>query len=208
MLMLGVGVGVGVEGCGCAHGRGGGGEGAGCVQGVDTKGSCGEGAPTSRQLRGHHTRAFTHSSLLYTPCHPHYQITPSIVSTLTTTQQELKLKEQMEQLYAQGKVDEAHAKAAAAAAADGGGDAAAAADGEAEGNGVGDDAKIADDEDAGGCGAGSGGGGCSAADGAGGGVCASLAVMQVALVSRLPPLLRLLLLLLCAVVPTQLIVSP
>jgi hypothetical protein len=57
----------------------------------------------------------------------------------------LKLKEQVEALYAQGKIDDAKAAAAAAAAADGG------ADG-ANGAAVGDDAKIADDEDAGVCG--------------------------------------------------------
>jgi hypothetical protein len=53
--------------------------------------------------------------------------------------QELKAREQVEALYQQGK--EAEAAAAAAAASD-----AAAAEGQGP-----DDAKIADDEDAGGC---------------------------------------------------------
>jgi hypothetical protein len=58
--------------------------------------------------------------------------------------QELKLKEQVEALYAQGKVDEARQQAAAAAAAAGD------AEGANVAAAVGDDAKIADEEDAGG----------------------------------------------------------
>lgn len=61
--------------------------------------------------------------------------------------QELKLKEQVEALYAQGKLDEARAKAAAAAAGDGGGGG-EGGEGAADEAAAGDDAKIADDEDA------------------------------------------------------------
>jgi ribosomal protein L12E/L44/L45/RPP1/RPP2 len=68
-------------------------------------------------------------------------VAPCRYEQVEAIRQELKAREQVEALYQQGKEAEAAAAAAAAAAAD-----SAAAEGQGP-----DDAKIADDEDAGGC---------------------------------------------------------